>query len=172
MENILVGDSRLVIGFEYNVEHIRRGKVIATEKVKNLVPTEGLNHILSTVFKAGTQLTSWYVGIFEGNYTPVLGLTAATVASASTESTAYTSATRVAWASGSVSAGTLDNSASKAEFIMNADKTIYGGFLISSNAKGGSAGVLGSAVRFATAKVLETDDTLRITAGLILANAP
>lgn len=165
------GNSKLKVGFKYFVEHIRKGIVLSVEECFNLVPTEGMNHILNTEFKTGAQVTSWYVGIFEGNYTPVAGITAATIVAASTECTTYDSSTRPLWDSGTVSAGALDNSASKAEFVMSADKTVYGGFITSSNVKGGSTGVVDSAVRFATAKILETDDTLRITAGIVLANA-
>ena len=33
------------------------------ETKKNLVTTAGLNHILSSTFDGGTQITTWYVGL-------------------------------------------------------------------------------------------------------------
>lgn len=161
----------LGIHFKYTVEHIRNGAVIDREVVYNLVPTEGLNHILNTVLKAGAQATSWYVSIFEGNYTPTAGITAATFTATAGECTAYASATRPAWTGGTVSAGAVDNTAAKADFVMTADKTVYGGVLISASAKSSTSGVLISAVRFVSAKVLINGDTLRITAGLSLASS-
>ena len=161
-------NEKLPVRFKYLVEVIRAGVVIDSETVDNIVPTEGLNHILNTVLKGGTPIAAWYVGLFEGNYTPVAGLTAATITGAATECTAYAESTRVAWTGGTVASGAVDNTASKAEFSINAAKTVYGGFLISASAKSATTGTLISAVRFATAKVLESGDVLRITAGLTL----
>ena len=154
--------------FKYHIEVVRNGVVLDEETAYNIVPTEGLDHVLNTVMKAGTPVAAWFIGLFEGNYTPVAGVTAATIATSATESTAYAESTRVAWTGGSVSAGVVDNSASRAEFTINASKTIYGGFLVSAAAKGGTTGTLISAVRFATAKVLEAGDVLRISAGITL----
>lgn len=162
--------TKLPIGFVWHVQHKRAGRLLSEETIHNLIPTEGLNHILSIVLKAGTQQTNWYVALFEGNYTPVLGDTAANFAANATECTAYDSATRPAWTGGSVSGGAVSNTASKAEFVMSADKTVYGAALLSSSTKSGTSGVLLSNVRFSTAKVLETDDTLDVAVGITLVN--
>lgn len=162
---------RLGIGFKYTIEHLRGGEVIGREVVYNLVPTEGLVHILSVILKAGAQSVTWYVGLFEGDYTPTAGITAATIVATASETTAYASATRPAWTGGAISANAVDNTAAKADFVMNADKTVYGGFLVSASAKSSTSGTLLSIVRFGAAKVLVNGDTLRVTAGLTLASS-
>lgn len=155
-------------GFEYLVEVLRNGEVISSERVHNLMPTEGLDHILSVAMKGGSQVPTWYIGLFEGNYTPVATDTAATLPGLATESTAYDEATRVAWNEGSIVTGALSNSASKAEFTANAVKTIYGGFISSNQTKGSTTGVLLSVVRFGSPKTLEAGSVLRVTAGFTL----
>lgn len=58
------------------------------------------------------------------------------------ESSSYSNATRPAWTPGTVSAGSVDNSASQAAFTINATDYIFGAFLTSNNTKGGSTGTL------------------------------
>lgn len=161
-------NERLKAGFRYTFEVIKNGEVIDRFVEDNLMPTEGVNHMLSTELKAGTQVTAWYIGLFEGNYTPVIGDTAALFPGAATECTAYASATRVAFTPGTVSGGAVDNSASVANFAMNASKTVYGAFMSSVSGKGSTSGVLLSAVRFSSPRVLDADSTLAVTAGITI----
>ena len=79
---------------EYHCQIVRDGKVIDEWTEKNLVVNEGLNSMLNVTFNAAAQITTWYVGVFEGNYTPVATVTAASIAASSTECTAYASSTR------------------------------------------------------------------------------
>lgn len=154
------------IGLVYTVETLdKEGRVIDIEVVHNLIPTEGLNHTLGVLFKGASQVTSWFLGLYEGVYTPTAADTAATIAANATECSAYAESTRVPFVSGSVASGSVDNSASRAEFTLNANKTVYGGFLVSSSTKGGTNGVLLSVVRFTSPKVLESGSVLRVTAG-------
>jgi hypothetical protein len=55
------------------------------------------------------------------------------------------------------------NAASRSSFVFNATKTIYGCFLVSSSTKGGTAGTLFAATRFATSKNVENTDELLLT---------
>lgn len=164
-------NSHQKMGFRYLVEVVRDGIVVDSEVVDNLMPLEALNHVLGVTLKGTAQNASWYIGIFEGNFTPVGSEQAATIAAASTECTTYAETTRVPFTSGAVSGGSVDNSASKAEFTMNANKTIYGGFLVSTAAKAATSGVVLSAVRFSSPKVLESGAILRVTAGVVFASS-
>lgn len=157
--------------FNYEFEHVRDGVVIDTWKEKNLIPTEGLNHMLDVVCKGGSQVSTWYVMPYEGDYTPLATNTAANFPGLATECTAYTEANRVTWVEGAVSAGAVDNSANKAEFTINATKTIYGCALVSVATKGATTGVLLSAVRFSAPKSFVSSDTLRVTAPVSLTAA-
>lgn len=151
-------------GFAYFVDHIRNGEVIGTEQVHNLIPTEGLNHILGVTLKAATQQPNWYIGLYEGNYTPTSTITAATVVATATECTAYTQGSRPAWVGGSVANGFVTNTDSRAEFTMNATKSVYGAFVVSSATKSSGSGVLISIARFSTVKNVESGDTLLVRA--------
>jgi hypothetical protein len=163
--------SEMDLGFTYEVEHLRNGELIGYEKVHNLVPLEGRQHILSIIGNAGTQVTTWYIGLFEGNYTPVSGDTAATFPASATECTAYSESVRQEWVEAAPSAGVITNSASKASFTANATKTVYGGFLSSSSVKGGTSGTLLSAGRFSTSKAVDSGDILRVTGSLTLTSS-
>lgn len=152
-----------ILGWLYTVEHIRGGRVLSVERVHNLVPLEGRQYYQSVAANAGAQVTTWYCGLFEGNYTPIDGNTMATFPGLATESTAYDETTRPEWIEAAPSAGNITNSASKAVFTINAAKTFYGAFLSSSAVKSGVAGTLLSAARFATAKAMDAGEILRIT---------
>ena len=159
------------IGFEYLIEHIREGRVIDQEFRHNIIPLEGLNYLLNSEFKGTAVPATWYIGLFEGNYTPQLSDTAAAFPAAATETSTFNEATRVAFVPGAVSGGTLDNSAAPATFTFNAPKTIYGGFMTSASAKGAVTGTLISAVRFASPKTPATGDLLKVTGGFVFASS-
>lgn len=163
-------NTELHAGFEYLVEVVSPdGSVRDCEVVHNLMPAEGLNHVVGVTLKGSSQITSWYVGVFEGNYTPAVTDTAADFPTAATESTAYSEVTRQALTLGSVSGGAVSNSASRAEFTFaGSNRTIYGGFISSASAKGATTGPLLSAVRFTSPKVVGGGDVLRVTTGFNL----
>lgn len=158
-------------GVNYTIEVIRGGAVVDSETVHNLMPEEGRNHAVSVITKGATQVPTWYIGLFEGNYVPVDSDKASTFPSNATECTAYLPATRVEFVEGAVAAGVVENTASRAEFTATAAKTIYGAFLVSAQAKGAVTGVLMSAARFTAPKVLQIDDVLRVTASFSLTSA-
>lgn len=160
---LLVPSSEILVAGRYDGKIIRNGEVIEEFSDHNLVVNEGLNNILNVMFNSGTQTTTWYLGLFEGNYTPVSTVTAGTIASAATETTAYTSSTRPEYVEASASSQAITNSANRASFVFNASKTIYGAFLVSNNTKGGTSGVLFSAARFSSAKAVESGDELLLT---------
>ena len=158
-------------GVNYTIEVIRGGAVVDSETVHNLMPEEGRNHAVSVITKGATQVPTWYIGLFEGNYVPVDSDKASTLPTSATECTAYLPATRVEFVEGAVAAGVVENTASRAEFTATGAKTIYGAFLVSAQAKGAITGVLMSAARFTAPKVLQIDDVLRVTASFSLTSA-
>ena len=159
-------------GFEYVIETVRDGVVIDREVVHNLIPIEGINYLINAGIKGASQLSSWFVGLYEGNYDPVPGDTAATFPAAATELTAYSEAARPALTLGAVALGAVDNQASRAEFTGTTNgKLVYGGFVSSASAKGSGSGVLLSAVRFTSPKSLDAGTILRVTAGFSIISA-
>lgn len=153
----------LELGGVFGFELVRDGKVIDRWEEKNIVVNEGLNHILSAVLNNGSQNTTWYVGLFEGNYTPLATDTAANIASNATECVAYDETTRVEWVEAAPSGQSITNSANKATFTINASKTVYGAFLVSSNTKSGTAGTLFAASKFSVSRSVVAADQLLVT---------
>lgn len=158
-------------GFVYTIETIRDGEVIDTEVVHNLIPYEGINYLLDAGLKGATPYTNWYIGLYEGNYTPTPNDTMATFPAAATELTAYAETQREPLVLGATAMGAADNMASKAEFTGTTDgKRAMGGFVASTPAKGASTGVLISAVKFSSPKPIDAGTILRVTAGFSIAS--
>ncbi len=168
---VLMPNSGLVIGGYFDIDHVRGGEVIESWRENNLVVNEGLDSVLDIMFHAATQISTWYIGLFEANYTPVATVTAATITAASTECTAYDETTRQEYVEAAASSQSITNSASRATFTFNATKTIYGLFLASASAKSATSGKLFSAARFGTAKSVVDDDQLLVTYTLGAASA-
>lgn len=160
---ILMPDQRLQIGGMWHGQHVRNGKVIDEWEDHNIVVNEGLNSLLGIMFNAVTQISPWYIAPFEGNYTPVATVTAATITAASTECIAYDEATRQEYVEAAAASQSITNSANRATFTFNATKTIYGAFLVSASAKSATTGTLFSAARFASSKSVVDNDQLLLT---------
>lgn len=156
------------LGFTWHIERVRLsdGAVLDSEVAHNLVPVEGLNHIISVALKNGVPFANFYVGLYEGAYTPVPTDKATTFPAAATELTAYEQTTRQPLVLGTVDNGTVDNVAAKAEFTGTTNgKFAQGGFISSAPTKGAATGVLISAVKFPSPKPLDAGTILRVTAG-------
>ena len=136
---------------------------------KNLVTTEGLNHVLSIVLDGGTQITTWYVGLAG----------AGTKAAADTMSSHsgwavvadYSESVRQTLTLGTASAGSIDNSACKATFSINGTATVAGAFITSNNTKSGTTGTLYGVVDFSASRSVVSGDTLTVTVTLTAASA-
>lgn len=158
-------------GFTYVVDVLdAAGNLVESSTDHNLMPDEGIAHVINAILKQGSTVNTWYVGLFEGNYTPTGGETAATFPVAATECSAYAESTRVPYAPGTPASGTVSNGTTKAEFTMSSDKIVYGGFISSAAAKGSTSGTLISVVRFSSPKSLSAGSVLRVTAGFALAS--
>ena len=84
---------------------------------------------LTNISRASNYSAAWYVGLTSATPTVVAGNTMATHAGW-TEVTAYDEATRPALTLGSVAAGSVDNSASKARFTISTNGTAIGGAFV------------------------------------------
>lgn len=131
----------------------------------NLVVTAGLNDSLDKHFKASGFTAAWYVGLTDSTPTVAAGDTMASHGGW-VEITAYDEANRPALTLGSVSSGSVDNSASKATYTISANNTTIGGaFVATNNTKGGTTGTLYGAGAWQTGndKTLDDNDTLSVT---------
>ena len=157
------------------------GPRIWVMEADNLVTTEGLNDLLTKYFKGSSYTAAWYVGLVDnaGWTAYAAGDTAAkinTTANPPTtngwqEITAYSESVRQTLTLGTASAGSIDNSASKAVFTANATKTIRGAFIVSSSTKGGTSGVLYCEVDFSAAQPVISGNVLNETTTLTVASA-
>ncbi len=148
------------------------------ETIKNLVTDEGLNYIINAGFLGSpAAISAWYVGLKD------TGAPASTDAASAlpnvgnwTEYTEYldanngdSSTTRPTLTLADTGTGQVDNSASVATYtIETPGNDVYGVFVVDSNNKGGSSGatVLYGVGDFASAKVVDTGDTLNVTVTL------
>ena len=117
--------------------------------VCNLMPQESIDHVAGLIRGSGpTPISSWFIGLFENNYMPTSGVTAADLPGVVGECTAYDEATRQGWVNTYDGVSVIDNTLSLATFTMNATKRIYGAFIVSSSVKGGNTGLTLSIARF------------------------
>lgn len=132
--------------------------------VENLVTTVGLNKYLDATLKTGLASPAWYCLLTDGTPTVAAGDTMASHAGW-TEVTAYDEATREVWTSGTIAAGSVDNSGSPAQFTIDTNGTTTGGVgLCDNSTKGGSTGVLLAVGAFTAGdKLLDDNDTLDVT---------
>lgn len=129
---VLIRDGKInsggIFGGRFDVECFGSDGVLKwSDHIDNLVVNEGLNHILDILFVSATgQVDPWYVGLTDG--TPTIA-------------TGDTMLSHVGWAEDANYAGvrkayidvrsgqSVDNSASKASFAINATTTIGGAFM-------------------------------------------
>ena len=154
--------TQIVLENHYKIECIRDGKVIWVEEIDNLVVTEGLNDSLDKHLKGSAYTAAWYVGLT--NTTPTFAA-ADTMASHAgwTENTTYDEANRQTLTLGTVSAGSVSNTASKAVFTIAGTVTIGGAFVTSVNTKGGTTGILYGGGALSQNRSLVDNDVLNIT---------
>lgn len=152
---------------------VRNGIIIDEFDCKNLVVNQGLNYGLGAMLAGGSQITTWYIGLFSGNYTVLSTDTASSIAANSTEVSAYTAGARQTWVANSStpSGESTSNSSSQATFTFNGSVTLYGGFLVSSATINGTAGTLFSGAQFGASKSVVSGDILNLTYTFTAASA-
>jgi len=134
------------------------------DQFHNIVVNAGLNHILSIVLAAGTQVPSWFLGLMDSSPTVAAADTMSSHAGW-TENQNYSESTRQAFTPGSVASQSVDNSASKATYSINATTTVGGAFLVSNSTKGGTTGTLFAGGAFSGGnRSLISGDTLKVQA--------
>jgi hypothetical protein len=103
----------------------------------------GLNYILETMFRSGTQLTAWYVGLIDGATFSAVSANDTMASHAGwTEFTTYVSANRPAWGPAAAASGVMTNTA-LFTYAIQADGTLAGQFVTSGQAKSpGNTGTL------------------------------
>ena len=147
----------------------KHGRLKWVEEVKNIVVNTGLDDILNKYYKGSAYTAAFYVGLKSaGSFAA-----ADTMSSHAgwTENTNYSEAARQSLTLGAVSGQSVNNSASRATYTINATTTIAGAFVTTNSTKGGTTGTLVGGADFAAARTLSNGDTLYVTITLTAATA-
>jgi hypothetical protein len=147
----------------------KEGNLKWEQKSHNLVVNVGLADMNTKYFKGSGYTAAWYIGIYgpAASNNPSSTDTMASHAGW-TEVTAYSNATRPAATFGAATTAdpsVIANSASPAQFLINASANVGGAFLTTGDGKGGSSGTLFSASDFAAPgdRTVQNGDVLSIT---------
>lgn len=182
MKNIELGanaDAAMSAGVEANPDAIHLGVHMRTryevecydkdgnlrwrEEFENLVTTVGKNKLLTNLLSGGSGATQ-YVGL-KGTGTALAADTMASHASwleLGGAQPAFSESARQAFVPGAVAAGSVDNTASKAVFTIDATVTIYGAFLVDSSTLDGTTGTLYGVGDFASSRSVFSGDTVNV----------
>lgn len=134
----------------------------------NLMPHQGLNYLLMCGLSNTAKEAGVYLALYGNDYTPTNALTAANFSATAGElvssSEGYTESMRPQWSPSAAAGGVISNLDNKAQFtIATADEVVIrGAALLSSPAKGSTAGVLISASKFTKARTHFADDVVTL----------
>lgn len=137
-------------------------------RTPNLLPTEGLAHLLNVALGSTAKPAGYFLALFSGGASPAANWTAASFAAAASEivslTEGYTSATRPAWTPANTATGAIDNLGAVASVtIATASQlNVTGAAMLTTNARGGTTGALVSATKYAAARVFQNGDTYDI----------
>ena len=166
--DILIGHARLSGMYETNAPD-----GLGWVATKNLLTTEGINHLLSVGIAGGVQVGTWYIAPFSGNISVADTLTAATFASSATElTTQYSESSRVAFQESVPASKSTNNTSNPSVFTTASDNVnIWGIGLLSISTKGSTSGTLLSVAKYSTVRNLPvTGDQISVKYTLTLAN--
>lgn len=167
------GDARMSSVYEFEAV-APDGTVKWRESVHNVVVNEGLDELLDKTFKGSAYTATWYCLLIDNaNFTAINNDdTAARITTSAPshpttnnwrESTAYSNANRPTLTLGTVASQSVNNSASKCAFNINATATINGAGTVTNNTKGGTGGKLYSVTSFGATRSVLNGDTLNVT---------
>ena len=130
----------------------------------NLITDEGLNYSLGVALDGEAQISTWFIGLTDGDPTVAAGDTMDSHAGW-TEVTEYEEANRPSWQNSEVENQIISNEANPASFVGTTNGiTVGGAFLVSDDTKDGTTGTLFSVGAFeAGNKTLDEGDTLQVT---------
>lgn len=137
-------------------------------RTENLIPTEGLAHILNVALGTTPKPASYHLALFSAAAQPQANWTAASFASTASEivsmTEGYSSATRPTWTPTNTSTNSIDNMAAVAKVTMRtaSSLTVQGAAMLTNSSKGSTAGALISASKYAAPRVFQDGDTYEI----------
>ncbi len=130
----------------------------------NLIPIEGLAHLLNVALGTTAKPAGLYLALFSGATAPAANWGAASFAAVASEivsqTEGYTAATRPVWTPVNTNTGSIDNLASVASLtIATASQlNVTGAALLTNSTRGGTTGALVSASLYAAPRVFQNGD--------------
>ena len=156
-------------------EHWRDGRMLNAWENGNICTDEGLTHLLNVHFYGEDPITTWYLCLFEDDYTPLITDTYA--APGYTECDELQDATRPQFQAAEAAAKSITNVSNKASFTFALNKTVYGGALVGGGASPSTiadtagAGVLFCASKFAAgSQAFIANDVAKLTVSISVAS--
>lgn len=137
-------------------------------RTENLIPTEGLAHILNVALGTTPKPASYHLALFSAAAQPAANWTAASFASTASEivsmTEGYSAATRPTWTPTNTATNSIDNMAAVAKVTMKTASTltVQGAAMLTNSSKGSTAGALISASKYAAPRVFQDGDTYEI----------
>lgn len=168
---MLAEPARLPLKGLFHIEHYdKSGNLLGRHAVPNGITDEGLNKLLDVMFHGDTAVGTWYIGLINNTSFSALaaGDTAAEIHDDGSntngwrEFTSYDEANRGTWTEGAAAARSITNAAT-VDFTISASGTVKGIFIVSTNTKSGTTGILWSTAAFGSNVVVNDDDVLKIT---------
>lgn len=153
------------------IESLIPKRLAWSDECRNIIVNTGLDDYLDKYYKGSTYTASHFVGLTDDSPTIAAGDTMASHVGW-VEATGYSEATREALTMGTVASQSVDNSASKASFSINATDTIGGAFITTNSTKSGTTGTLvGAAALTGGNQAVSSGDTLNVTVTCTMAAA-
>lgn len=134
----------------------------------NIIPIEGLAHLLNVSLGSKAKEAGYYIALFSGSATPAANWTAASFAATANEivsmTEGYSNPTRPAWTPAAATTGSIDNLVTVASVTIATSGTlnVTGAALLSASGKGATTGVLISASKYSTPRTFQNGDTYEI----------
>ena len=162
------------VGFVYTPTQIDEdGQIISQQEMHNLMPGDMITYMLNAALRGGSQYSTYYLSLFENNYTPLATDTMTTFMAACGENTSYTTTgtNRLTLTLPAPVAGSITTSASPNEFAFSGAATIRGAFITTGLTRGTDTGLLVSAALFASPFTMANLGALRVPIGFALVSA-
>lgn len=133
---------------------------VSRQRFPNDIMLAQIDDLEKVYFKNGTPASAWNIGLIGGTTVAITTADSMSSHTGWSEDENYSESTRQAWSPNDPASQIIENSTSVV-FTLNANTTIRGMFLTSSNVKGGTSGLLWSAAELDTPEIASNGQTIR-----------
>lgn len=162
--------SMVITGFKYDIEICRPdGSLQAKLPIFNLIPDAFLQQWLASGFAGASQVSSFYIGVYGNNRTPLPTDTSADLPGYGEIST-FDEGSRQLWNKGALQGNKYDSAANPTILTASQTLTATGVFMSTESIFGSTGGTLVSAALAPSPETVNAGSTLRIPASITLEN--